>query len=184
MGYCIHKCFSLQHFKSGTHLTLTSANAIRNSSTGLFCLTGQSQADRALPALGYLPLTCFSFPFYKATVLLKSHSEIRPQRVCVFLSMTRKTLPILLPVTELQCLEGVLGVHSDDGDGAASKSFPSLKSLPELLGTGLLGACWVRTCLCASGCVSISLCVTGTHGTLAEGLGIKLLPSQGLMGTQ
>lgn len=91
---------------------------------------------------------------------------------------------MLLPVRELQCLEGVFGVHSDDGDGAAGKSFPSSKSFPELLETGLLGACWVRTCLCASGCVSISLRVTGTHGTLADGLGMRILPSQGLMGTQ
>lgn len=62
-------------------------------------------------------------------------------------------------------------MHSDDGDGAAGKSFPSSKSLPELLETGLLGSCWVRTCLCASGCVSI-------------GLGMRILPSQGLMATQ
>lgn len=109
MRYRIHKCFGVQCFTSGTHLTLTSANALRNICTGLFYLTGQSRADRALPALGYVPLTCFLFPFYKATALLEATlRDSSPAPLCLF-KHGKETLPMLLPVTELQCLERVLG---------------------------------------------------------------------------
>lgn len=185
MGYRIHKCFGLQHFKSGTHFTLTSANAIRNICTGLFYLTGQSRADRALPALGYVPLTCFLFPFCKATALLGATlRDSSPAPLCLF-KHGKENTPHVASCCRTAVFRGCFGVRSDDFRiGSAGKNFPSAKSLPELLGTGLLGTCWVQTSLSASGCVSISLRVTGTHDTLTDGLGIRLLPSQGLMGTQ